>query len=230
MVKTLKTTVDYFCVDLDENRLHVDFSSDVDALITAVLSEISAAKFSYPAQRILLQRHYTEELVNLKLLISNTPKYSVARTTKSQRRDVISCFEDIIGDDYEDILQGYINGENEIGKLRDEMLTRSGEHRLKEQEERDRKRNNPIWKVYITVEDYLKSAIENEFIDFRYAKRAVEELDNYLKNKGESVNDDVLESVHRKIEIAYENQDEKIISQMLSFLRLYGDALWSQLD
>ena len=72
--------------------------------------------------------------------------------------------------------------------------------------------------------------MENEFIDLRYAKKAVEVLDDYLKNKGDSVNDDVLESVCRKIKTAFDNQDAELIGQMLSFLKLYGDALWSQLN
>lgn len=151
IAKSLKTTVDYFYVDLEERKEYAGFSNDADALLSVALATMSTAKFSNPLQRVLLQRTSIEELVNLKLLTLNTPQYSIAHTTEKQRRDAISCFEDIIGEEYEDILQGYVNGKNEIGKLGEEILARADKHRLKEQEEKDKKRKNPIWDVYITV-------------------------------------------------------------------------------
>ena len=230
LAKELKISVDYFFVDWDKIKGRESFSSDADAMLTVALSAMSAAKSSGPLQKMLLQRLYIEELVNLKLMIVDIPQYSVACTTKRERRAIISCFEDIVGDEYEDILNGYVNGKNEIGKLKDEILARSEEHRIREQEEIERKRNHPIWEVYINVVDYLESAVENEFVDLRYAKRAVEELETYLEDKGETMNDDVLESVYRKTKEACENQDDKMVGQILTFLQLYGDVLWSQLD
>ena len=100
-----------------------------------LLSEI---QWTHAARRIALWRLLREDLVSYRLQKLNTPKYSVKNTTKRQRKDVVSCLEHLFGDEYTDVIKGYVDGKNELSKLKDEIIMRVDEHIEKEQRRREK--------------------------------------------------------------------------------------------
>ena len=230
IAKALKTTADYFSVDLDQERDYGFINSYSDTLLTAALATLSAVKRSNPLHKITTKRNAIAELINLKLLTLDAPQYSLTRTTEKQRKDAISCFEDLINEECEDILKGYVAGEIEISDLDKKFFERAKMQRDKDKEEKDRKKVNPTWKIYISVIERLENALNNEFIDLRYANKAIEELGAYLENKTDSINDVVLENIYKNMKTAYAEQNEDELRSILSLLQIYGDVLWSQLN
>lgn len=229
IAKTLRVNMEYFFEELGNAESEWEYTLETCDNVSSSMYLLSEIQWTNVARRILLWRWLREKLLEHKLEKFNTPKYSVKYTTEKQRREVVACFEDLFENEYDEVIKGYVKGENELSKLQDEILRRSEEHRAKERAEKKRC-ETATWKAYKTCIDYLDKALNNEFVDLRYAAVAVEKLSEYLNEHNDGVNDIILQLVRDALKVSCENNDEENICRVLSFLDKYGEALWSQLQ
>lgn len=229
MAKILHVHMDYFFEDLENTDDGIGFSSECCDYISLALCLLSEIPTANAPRKIILWRRLRDHLLEYKLKRLDTPKYAVKNTTEKQRREVVVSFGDLFRNEYGDVIEGYINGENEISLLSNERLKRWKEYSKKEGTELDAKENTDTWRVYVTCVEYLEKAVENEFVDLRYAAVAVDKLKEYLRNHHESISDIVLQAVYNELKLSCEKNDEENVRKVLDFLRKYGDALWSQL-
>ncbi len=227
LAKALNVNMEYFFEQLGDKDDEFGYLSPCsDELMNAMhfLSELPNVNV---ARRVLGWRFVREYIANYKLKQFDTPKYTVENTTEKQRKKVAFCFEDLFGDEYKEIIEGYVKGENELNLLREGLRQ---EHNDKiEFILRDKKCETEAWKVYKECLGYLSDALFNKFVDLRYAVVAAEKLGEYLANNHTNINDYVLQMVYDELKVSCENNDEDNVRRIYVFLWYYSDALWSQI-
>lgn len=199
--------------------------------LSSIMLLLTEYEIVNPARRIFVKRWLKEQLAEYGLKKLDNAKFSIKNTTDKQRKKVVSAYEEFFGDEYSDIIEGYIKGEHEIIKLRDAIWAKGEVHRKSEDKEKEEKTSSDVWNAYHQCIKYLESALFNEFIDLRYALVAVEKLDEFYKVVGrmEDINYIVLKYVRAELKSSCENDNVEGVRRIYNFLNNYGEALWSQL-
>ena len=199
--------------------------------LSSIMLLLTECEIVNPARRIFLKRGLKEQLAEYDLKKLDNAKFSIKNTTEKQRKNVVSVYEEFFGDEYSDIIDGYIKGEHEIIKLQDAICAKGEVHRKSEDKEKEEKTSSDVWKAYLQCIKYLETALFNEFVDLRYALVAVEKLDEFYKVVGrmEDINYIVLKYVCAELKSCCENDDVEGVRRIYIFLNNYGEALWSQL-
>jgi len=228
IAKALRVDMEYFFENLKNDDADYIFTSESDDKISSAMFLVSEMQMTNVARRIFIWRRLKEHLLEYKLNKYDNPRYLVKNTTKNQRKKLVACFEELFGNEYDEVIAGYVAGKNELSMLNNEILRRSEEHSQKEKEEKKRC-DTETWKIYKTCMNYLNKALNNELVDLRYAGLAEEKLGEYLAEHHEGINDVVLKALHYELKIACKNDDEEGVRKVLEYMRKYGEALWERL-
>lgn len=226
IARVLQVSMDYF---FREQERDIESSEECcNAIITAMylMTEIQNVNVG---RRTLLWRMIREELLGYILKKLDIPKFSIKNTTEKQRREIVGSFDELFGDEYDEVILGYIKGKNELNLLKSEYFELGQKYKTAEQTEREEKNETSTWKIYTQCVHYLDRAINAEFVDLRYAGVAVEKLKEYLSEKHDGINDVVLRLVYQELKVYCESGNEEGVRRILLFMEKYGEALWSQL-
>lgn len=227
--KALNVEMNYFFEEIGPKD---DWYDGMDHnILSSIMMLLTECEIVNPARRIFLKRWLKEQLAEYDLKKMDNARFSVKNTTEKQRKNIVSAYEDFFGDEYSDIIDGYVKGEHEIIKLQDAICAKGDVHRKCEDREKEEKTSSNVWKAYLQCIKYLESALFNEFVDLRYALVAVEKLDEFYKIVGsmEDINFIVLKYVRAELRSCCENDDVEGVRRIYNFLNNYGEALWSQL-
>lgn len=227
IAKVLRVDMEFFFEELKNDDDYIFISLD-NSRMSAAMCLMTEIQISNVARKILLWRMIREELLHYVLRKYDNPRFLVKNTNKKQREDLVASFAQLFGNEYDEVIAGYVAGKNEISILENEILRRSEEHYQKEKEEKKRC-DTETWKIYKTCINYLDKALNNELVDLRYAALAEEKLGAYLAEHNEGINDAVLKMLHDELKTACANDDEEGVRKVLAYLWKYGEALWERL-
>lgn len=116
--------------------------------LSSIMLLLTEYEIVNPARRIFVKRWLKEQLAEYGLKKLDNAKFSIKNTTDKQRKKVVSAYEEFFGDEYSDIIEGYIKGEHEIIKLRDAIWAKGEVHRKSEDKEKEEKTSSDVWNAF----------------------------------------------------------------------------------
>jgi transcriptional regulator with XRE-family HTH domain len=209
IARVLQVSMDYF---FREQERDIESSEECcNAIITAMylMTEIQNVNVG---RRTLLWRMIREELLGYILKKLDIPKFSIKNTTEKQRREIVGSFDELFGDEYDEVILGYIKGKNELNLLKNEYFEIGQKYKTAELTEREEKNETSTWKIYTQCVYYLDRAINAEFVDLRYAGVAVEKL------KEAGVAADLSEGATPGAAFQYRNLRRALFGRLASYL------------